>query len=167
MNNIVYSGALQVCEIHAERLRWAITTLSALMPLTPEKLQQLSAIDLAVFDQFIVRFSKLQDAMGAKLLPGVLALTQEQGSLDTFIDKLNRLEKIGALASVDQWLILREMRNQFAHDYPEDPEIQAGLLNKAFLLADTLLQSLEAIKLFAAPYINSSSVTANQITLSK
>ncbi|GAA3535883.1 hypothetical protein [Zobellella aerophila] len=56
--------------------------------------------------------------MGAKLLPGILELTKEQGALATFIDKLNRLEKIGALSSAEQWLELREMRNQFAHDYP-------------------------------------------------
>ncbi|MDP5207455.1 hypothetical protein ORI99_10500 [Alishewanella sp. SMS9] len=49
---------------------------------------------------------------------------------------MNRLEKIGALDSVEQWLKLREMHNQFAHDYPDDPEIQAALLNKAFGIAE-------------------------------
>ena len=36
---------------------------------------------------------------------------------------------------MSQWLQLREMRNQFSHEYPDDPEIQASLLNKAFALA--------------------------------
>ena len=93
-------------------------------------------MDLAVCDQFITRFSKLQDTMEMKLFPAVLELTRESGELSAFIDKLNRLEKIGAIGSAQQWLTLREMRNQFAHDYPEDPEIQASLLNRAFDLAE-------------------------------
>ncbi|MBE0490213.1 MAG: hypothetical protein IBX53_14155 [Halomonas sp.] len=48
-------------------------------------------------DQFIMRFSKLQNAIGAKLLPSVLELTKEPGDYPAFIDKLNRLEKIGAI----------------------------------------------------------------------
>ena len=90
--------------------------------------------------------------MGAKLLPAVIELTHEEGELTTFIDKLNRLEKIGALNSVEQWLKLREMRNQFAHDYPNDPEIQASLLNKAFDLAAQLLATLDQVIVFAGKY---------------
>lgn len=38
--------------------------------------------------------------MGAKLLLSVIELTHEEGELTTFIDRLNRLEKMGAIASV-------------------------------------------------------------------
>ena len=55
----------------------------------------LAPAEVAYMDQFATRFSKLQDAMGAKLFPQVLDLVGEQGALNTFIDKLNRLEKIG------------------------------------------------------------------------
>ncbi len=72
MNQDMCAGALGVCERNADRLRWAMKRLSPLMPLLPETLADISELDLAVFDQFIVRFSKLQDAMGAKLLPGIL-----------------------------------------------------------------------------------------------
>lgn len=153
MQPISYQGIEQVCRTHAERLRWARDTLSPLFPLVPENLSRLSPIDLAVFDQFVVRFSKLQDAMGAKLFPAVLELTKEQGDLRTFIDKLNHLEKMGALDSAEQWLILREMRNQFAHDYPTDPALQSGLLNQAFDMAEDLLQILDQITDFARPYL--------------
>jgi len=154
MNQQTYNGALEICEIHAERLRWAMATLAKHMPIAPQDLPQLSPLDLAVFDQFIVRYSKLQDMMGAKLLPGVLAVTQEEGTLDTFIDKLNRLEKIGALKSANHWIKLREMRSQFAHDYPEDPEIQSALLNKAFQLAQEMLEVFAEIKAFTKPYLS-------------
>jgi len=149
----VFQANLDTCRRHAGRLAWAMSTLAKLRPLTPDKLEHLTAIDLAVLDQFVVRYSKLQDAMGAKLLPAVLDLTQEQGVTNTFVDKLNRLEKIGAIDSARRWQRFREMRNQFAHDYPDDPEIQTTLLNKAFDLAQELIDELDKIAAFAEPYL--------------
>lgn len=153
MNQVSYQGIEQICRLHAERLSWAAETLRPLFPLTENSLTRLSPIDLAVFDQFVVRFSKLQDSMGAKLFPAILELTKEQGSLNTFIDKLNRLEKIGALDSAAQWLEFREMRNQFAHDYPTDGALQASLLNQAFEMTESLLRVLDQTTDFAAAYL--------------
>ncbi|MBU2240039.1 MULTISPECIES: hypothetical protein [unclassified Marinomonas] len=152
MNKDVFQGIVDICQTHAERLHWSMQHLADKQPYTAASLSELTEIELAVFDQFIVRFSKLQDVMGAKLFPAVIELTYEEGELTTFIDKLNRLEKIGALGSVEQWLKLREMRNQFAHDYPDDPEIQSALLNKAFGMAGQLLQCLDHVVCFAAKY---------------
>ncbi len=152
-NHYVYQGTLEVCQIHADRLSWAMNELKPSMPISPDELENLSPLKLAIFDQFVVRFSKLQDAMGARLLPAVLELTQEQGDLNAFIDKLNRLEKVGAIESVDEWLELREMRNQFAHDYPQDAEIQASLLNRAFVLSERILTILHQVNLFAERYL--------------
>ena len=152
MNKLVFQGIVDICSVHADRLCWSMQQLSEKEPFTAESMSQLTDIELAIFDQFIIRFSKLQDVMGAKLLPAVIELTHEEGDLNTFIDKLNRLEKIGALSSVDQWLKLREMRNQFAHDYPDDPEIQASLLNKAFDMAKYLLSSLDHVVRFSFKY---------------
>lgn len=153
MNKAVLQGIVDICLMHADRLRWSMQQLAGKKPFTAARLAQLTDIELAIFDQFIVRFSKLQDVMGAKLLPAIIELTHEEGELSTFIDKLNRLEKIGALRSVEQWLKFREMRNQFAHDYPDDPEIQSSLLNKAFGMADELLHSLEHAMSFSAKYV--------------
>ncbi len=91
--------------------------------------------------------------MGARLFTALLDLLQEPGELDAFIDKLNRLEKLGAISSALLWQRFREMRNQFAHDYPDDPEIQASLLNKGFELAEDLLVSLADVEAFAERYI--------------
>jgi hypothetical protein len=121
-------------------------------PLSAETIGVLNDTELAVLDQFSTRFAKLQDAMGAKLFPAVLELTKEQGNYQAFLDKLNRLEKIGAIESADQWLILREMRNEFAHDYPDDPAIQVAILNKAYPLASELLAILNKIEIFASHY---------------
>jgi len=131
---------------------WAKRALQAVLPLNADRLHGLDDAQVAVVDQFVGRFAKLQDAMGAKLLPMVLELTKEQGDLEAYLDKVNRLEKIGALPSVDEWLELREMRNAFAHDYPEDSELQAAVLNRAFVAADRLVEILHHVKGFAARY---------------
>ena len=121
-------------------------------PFSAATISQLSDMDLAILDQFATRFGKLQDVMGAKLFPAVLELTKEPGDLNAFIDKLYRLEKIGAIASADNWLLMREIRNAFSHDYTDDPHLQAEVLNKAFQLAVQLLDVLDTMMAFIAPY---------------
>jgi len=141
--NTTYYAALEVCKRHADRLAWAMTHLRAKFPLSVSTMRDLDDTELAVLDQFSARFSKLQDAMGAKLFPAGLELTKEQGELPAFLDKLYRLEKMGAISSAEHWLLLQEMRNEFSHDYPDDPAIQSAILNKAYRLADDLLLVLK------------------------
>lgn len=135
-------------------MRWALDRLRPRFPLKPGDLNTLGDTDQAVMDQLILRFSKLQDAMGTRLFASVLDLLQEPGDLSAFIDKLNRLEKLGAIDSASHWQEFREMRNQFAHDYPDEPEIQASLLNKGFSLAEELLEGLADVEAFAKRYLN-------------
>jgi hypothetical protein len=149
-----YAASLDICQRHAERLRWAMSRLAQNFPLTSDTTRNLNDTELAVLDQFSTRFAKLQDAMGAKLFPAILELTKEQGNYPAFLDQLNRLEKIGAIDSAERWLILREMRNAFSHDYPDDPALQAAILNKAYTLADELLEILTRVQLFASSYSN-------------
>lgn len=92
-------------------MQWAKDALHIIFPLQVNQLHMLDNATVAIIDQFVGRFARLQDAMGTKLLPLVLELTKEQGELDAYLDKLNRLEKIGVLPSVDEWLMLCEMRN--------------------------------------------------------
>lgn len=148
-----YEAALEVCKRHADRLSWAMGRLQSKFPLTAAGMRELNDTELAILDQFSTRFAKLQDAMGANLFPAVLELTKEQGNLAAFLDKLNRLEKIGAIPSAERWLLLREMRNQFSHDYPDDPAFQSAMLNKAYELANNLLAVLDRIEPFAKKYV--------------
>lgn len=150
--NMAYQATLEICKRHADRLAWAMKQMSDKFPLSPDALKALSDTEVAVLDQFSTRFAKLQDVMGAKLFPTVLELTKEQGQYSAFIDKLNKLEKIGAIESADQWLQLREMRNEFSHDYPDDPVLQAAMLNKAYKLATDLLIVLNRVEVFASAY---------------
>jgi len=49
-------------------------------------------------------------------------------------------------------LVLREMRNAFSHEYPDEPEIQVAIINKAFVLADQLIEILNDVEVFAARF---------------
>lgn len=149
----IYHSSLEICKRHAKRLQWAMNRLQDKFPLNAVTLSGLSDEEIAVLDQFTSRFAKLQDAMGTRLFPAILELTKEQEELPAFLDKLNRLEKIGAIPSIDTWLLLREIRNHFSHDYPDDPELQAAALNKAYNLAGILLSILNGIELFAENYV--------------
>lgn len=152
MDKMIFQGILAICDKHAERLSSALNHLYSKYPFTPDIIHNLDDIELAFCDQFLVRYSKLQDFMGVKLLPATLELTYEPGDLAAFIDKLNRLEKIGALPSAAEWLELREMRNQLAHEYPDDPAIQSSLLNKAYKNSQRILEILTHVKAFAVKY---------------
>lgn len=139
------NGVISICRTHAQRLNAAISKITEIMPVTHEKLSSLSVQQIAYFELFVNRFEKLQDTMGKKLFPMILELTKEPGEFPSFIDKLNQLEKIKALPSVQQWLKLREIRNKLSHDYPENSEEQAALLNDAYKHVSELLMIFEYI----------------------
>jgi hypothetical protein len=52
--------------------------------------------------------------------------------------------------------LLREIRNAFSHDYPDDPGMQAEVLNKAIEPSTPLLDTLKTVVDFARPYMNKS-----------
>jgi len=59
---------LVICDLHHQRMMFAFESIEKNFPLTESKLSRLSDIELALFDQLIYRFSKLQDSMGTRLL---------------------------------------------------------------------------------------------------
>lgn len=56
-----------------------------------------------------------------------------------FQQKLRRLERLGAVPSADAWRLLRELRNQIAHEYPDAPAIQAAMIEALLDGARTLI----------------------------
>ena len=120
--------SLQICDIHFQRMNYALTKVKPLFPLNAERYQNLSFDDLSYIDQLIFRFSKLQDSMGNRLFPAILENMGEDVHDKPFIDLLTKMEKLHLLESHKQWLILRETRNEVTHEYPFfTPEIIEGL----------------------------------------
>ena len=106
------------------------------------KLAALDDESVQDWDQLILRFTKLQDTMGARLFAAALEVLQEPYEDRPMLDKLNRLEKLGYLGSVEQWQALRAIRNRFAHDYPQDDALKAAYLNEAAEAVSTLADLL-------------------------
>ncbi len=119
-NHVLLSDYLKVADIHAQRLKGALIQAADFMPLTADNLANLPLNQVAFLDMMTMRFGKLQDVIGAKIFSLILDVLGEDAL--TFIDKLNKLEKIGYVHEVNWWMSLREIRNQVMHDYPDDYE---------------------------------------------
>lgn len=122
-------SALAECRAHAERIVSALRSVSDLFPLSAESLESLDENQVAYIDQFIYRFTKLQDAMGMRLLPAVHAFAQSDEAPRPFIEILARLEKLGFLDSMEDWQYFRNLRNNLSHEYPERKEKNVDSLN--------------------------------------
>lgn len=138
--------AWRECQRHVHHLRHALTSLETELPLSGDRLAKLNDEAIQDLDQFVLRFGKLQDAIGARLLPAILDYLQEPFEDRPMLDKLNRLEKLGYLESAEQWQQLRAIRNRFAHDYPDDHDKNAALLNLAIDSVDDLIALLQRIE---------------------
>lgn len=139
---------IKVADMHAVRLKEAkVATIAIESLLTPTLLPTLSSNQVAFLDMLSMRFSKLQDLIGAKLFPITLDLLGEDAI--TFIDKLHKLERIGYLyKSYDSnwWMSLREIRNQLNHDYPDDYNLISEHLSMLLKKASELLEFWEGFK---------------------
>lgn len=120
------------CNNHIDRMNKAHAKLKSLFPLTEDKYKTLDDDKISYLDQYLYRFSKLQDSIGQKLFKAVLEYKKEEISNKSFIDIINRLEQLEYLQDVDTWFLLRDTRNQLAHDYEDDVEELLNIINKIF-----------------------------------
>lgn len=77
-------------------------------------------------EAFVSRFGRLQDTLGDKLIPAVLAALGER--LGPVADMLDRAERLGFVTSVDDWFTMRSLRNKMVHEYVEDASVLWGAL---------------------------------------
>tara|TARA_R110002072_G_scaffold190369_1_gene347355 strand:+ start:752 stop:1234 length:483 start_codon:yes stop_codon:yes gene_type:complete len=100
--------------------------------------------DLALqVEAFVSRFGRLQDTIGDKLLPQWLKCLGEKPA--AFIDNLRRAEKLGVLDDAEQWVTLRQLRNQMVLEYIESPLVLSEALHKAHESIKLIAGSAEAI----------------------
>jgi hypothetical protein len=94
-------------------------------------------------DAFVARFARLQDTVADKLLPEFLrGLAEPVGAA---IDNLDRAEKLGLIASADEWLASRKLRNRMVHEYVRDAVELAEALNQGHALVPMLVGFAAAI----------------------
>ena len=139
---LILEQALAIGRIHRQALGDALDDLR-LRNLKPADLERLSKADRRLLDQFAYRYTRLQDDMGAKLMPAVLRALQEDIPSLSMLDRLNRLEQLGWLPSAEEWGDLRRVRNEFAHDNPDTVDERFDRLHLARTAAQRLLEILE------------------------
>lgn len=116
------------------------------MPLDKEIYSDLTEDEIEHIDQFLFRFSKLQDAMGQKLFRNILIYLDEDIRGKPFIDILNIMEKLYLLNSSQEWRALRDDRNELAHSYEDEPENMSEAINKLYNKKDLLIAIYQKIK---------------------
>ena len=82
----------------------------------------------AVLDAYLKRFSSTQDFLGSKIFALLLDIAGISSSKMSEI--LYNIEKEEIIDSLENWIELREVRNELEHDYPE--ELQEALADLKF-----------------------------------
>lgn len=99
-----------------------------------------SDLDLAErVEAFVGRFGRLQDTVGDKLLPLLLDALGEKTS--AVIDNLDRAERLGLIESADEWITIRNLRNQMVHEYVEDPVVLTSALQTGHAFVPALVSA--------------------------
>lgn len=109
------------------------------------RLENLTDDEIRSVDQFIFRYSCLQDALGQKVFKYLLEATGEPvPAVATFIDRLHVLERMNILDATE-WERTRIIRNRLVHEYP-DAEKRRQVLQAALDSAPMLIAVLAQVE---------------------
>lgn len=135
-----------ICNKAAEHL--AITSqrlFSSALDLETLKQLVVDPAESEKIDAFVSRFARLQDNLGAKLLPFYLnAIGERRPSLLENLDQAERLEIIN---SADDWMMLRQLRNQMVYEYIDELPILLDALNAGHSFVAELLNCNKILQL--------------------
>jgi predicted nucleotidyltransferase len=128
------------CDKHLKRMEQAYCQIKDILPLSSIKYENLDDEEVKNIDQFLFRFSKLQDTLGNKIFKLILKQYEPDFEGLTFIDFLNLLEKKNILEKADDWIELRKVRNNIAHQYDDEPIEMSKAINEIFASLDMIKQ---------------------------
>lgn len=148
INSVKFLKVFKECEKHIKRLDYAFNKLlkNFKTPLSAENIIKIVEDDEMVesLDQITYRFSKLQDSMGSLFRYFLINKGENIGNM-TMIDMVNYLEKIGIGIDSEEWFKLREIRNIIAHEYEDESDKIAEVINKINEKRDYFKELLNAI----------------------
>ena len=133
--------SLALCQGHADALQDSLQDIKA-RGMGVDEYANLGKEDRRLLDQFAYRYTRLQDDMGAKLMPASLKALGEEVATMSALDRFARSEQLGWLASADEWQTLSQIRNQFTHDDPNNPSERFERLQAAVHAAAQLIRVL-------------------------
>ncbi len=140
------TSILEECDKHVSRMTYATGKMSGFMPLSVKKFNSLSDEEIGHIDQFVFRFSKLQDSMGKRLFPLILMSMGEDLEDMSFTDILNKLEKLKIINNAESWKELREIRNEISHEYSSEISYLVEGMNKLYQNASSIIKVYAGIK---------------------
>lgn len=136
-------SALAENDSHLQKIRNAALLLRPQIPLTVATFALLDDSQIMVVDQLLYRFTKMQDSLGTRLFPSLFSLLENDDQPRPFLDVMNRLEQLRVIDRVETWQFFRNLRNRFAHDYPESLEQTVQSINTLHLEIETFLSLYE------------------------
>ena len=129
---------LNECDKHLLRVEEAYSDIEESIPLSVQKYKILSKDEVQAIDQYLYRFSKLQDTLRQKIFRLVLNIYEPFDESIPFIDVLNKLEKLDFLESAKEWINLRDKRNKIAHQYDDEPYEMTQAINDVLTQKDII-----------------------------
>ena len=136
------TAALWECDRHCAALLEALKDWHSRPTPDAQALESDSSLR-RLTDQILYRFTKLQDAMGERLIPATLGWLREAYEAWPMRDRLDRLEKLGFL-DVNAWLQWRDVRNRLAHEYPDQAALRHLAVLAAVATATAMVKALQA-----------------------
>lgn len=130
------SAAQWECDRHLAALQEALQDWHS-RPTPDAQALELDSPLRRLTDQILYRFTKLQDAMGERLVPATLGWLREAHESWPMRDRLDRLEKLDFL-DVNTWLQWRDVRNRLAHEYPDQIELRHSAVLAAVAAAQAM-----------------------------
>jgi hypothetical protein len=140
---------LQTVQLEAEHLQATDQRLFA-QAFTAERAATLRSDAMLAerLDAFSARFARLQDTVGDKLLPALLARVGEP--LGSVLDNLDRAARLGLLVQpAEAWLAARALRNRMVHEYIRDPVLLAQAVTEAHLNVPMLVAFAQACQAYS------------------
>ncbi len=122
------------CDRQVEAIVGALTDWHAAAPVDWTVIEQ-NPILVRILDLLLYRLTKLQDAVGMRLIPGTSAILSEPFEEWPMIVRLTRLGYLNTA----EWMRWREVRNRLTHEYPDQAERRAEALRLAVTAAAELL----------------------------
>ena len=147
-NTIKMQKYLNECNKHKIRIEKSYAKVKDIFPLSAPRYGKLSDDEIEAIDQYLFRFAKLQDTLGRQVFRMIVSEYDDTVDDLTFLDILNRLEKIGVLEDVNIWKKLRDVRNNISHQYDDEPEEMAEALNNIFAYKTELIAIFDKIEIF-------------------
>ncbi len=126
---------------HKEHIREAKEELN--IPISDY--ETLPKIEKFALNTLIFRFSKLQDLIGAKIMRAYLEFSEFPVDDMSFFDLLKEIEKEG-IVDIDSWSQLRKLRNDIAHDYPQELQEMLDKVNLLIKKSDILVGIIDKME---------------------